>query len=188
MINCYLLKLYFVWNFRDKIVCRIQSNIFHCSKLRLCNVVQFSTSNEQFCYYLLKVFATKQSSNKIVNCNQYFAGFFVFIDRYFHKYHPYHLTTQLKVHNHYNALNLHFRVFLLIINILFLMDAQHINMSERRLIRLNYEFVFPDLEPLILLVFPMDDETCSHFKLCYFMFSFVTSSNLILFSSLFILF
>ena len=50
MINCELLKFSFVWNFYNKVMDRIYSNIFQYDKIKLSNGnkrnVNFSTSNK----------------------------------------------------------------------------------------------------------------------------------------------
>ena len=69
MIKCNLLKFSFLWNFRNKIVSRIYSNIFCRSKMILCNknkkVVLFSTSNKSS-YYWIKFFIAKHISNHVI--------------------------------------------------------------------------------------------------------------------------
>ena len=50
-------------------------------------------------------------------------------------------------------------------------------------IRLNNEFAFPDPEPLIVHILYGWSRICGRFGICYFMFSFVTSSKSIIFLS-----
>ena len=70
-----LLKFSFIWNFHNKKVCSIQSNIFWHFKIRLCNKdsrnSNFSASNKQFGYYWILLFIINHISNHVIkNCHQ----------------------------------------------------------------------------------------------------------------------
>ena len=56
-----------------------------------------------------------------------------------------------------------------------------LSISGGWLIKLNYEFVFPDSEPLIINILYGRSGICDQFGLCFFMFSFPTSSKIIIF-------
>ena len=89
IIKCNLLKLSFIWNFHNKIVSTIYSNIFFHSKIRLCNKTQ------EIClvFCLLKIIQLLLDQ-LLLNAINVFIFCLNCILHYFHKYYPYLLNIQ----------------------------------------------------------------------------------------------
>ena len=108
MIKYDLLKLSFIQNFHNEIVCRIQSNSFWYSKIRL-----LDKNKKMFSFLpLINISVTVgyrfycQPYQQLCHQKRSISCIFLFVlySSIFSKYQPYHLSFQSKLQNQYNLI------------------------------------------------------------------------------------